>query len=662
MTSDEQPAGPQGGSSGRGDSAEERERATAWRRGRAANPEQGAIGPESTLIGDPGGGRVALRVFAALADNVRDYAIVLMNADGVITYWGEGARLIKWWSKPEAEGSHLRLLYPPGGSEDGTAEAHLREAAERGEYTGEGNRIRSDGSMFWAGVTLTALRDDQGTLLGFAKLTRDLTARRAADALLQSAADAAESARRNAVAASMAKSGFLATMSHEIRTPINAVMGYHDLLDLEVEGPLTSGQRRFLSRANASARHLLSLVAEVLDFSRIEADRMPVSRAAFRIGDSVSAAIALIAPQARVRGLEIADAVSGYAAGLAAWGDEPRVRQVLVNLLGNAVKFTSSRDGEPGRIIVSAGTATQASPEAVLTGAGPWVYIRVEDTGAGIRRDRLEAIFEPFVQADMSLTRVQGGTGLGLAISRRLARLMRGDVTARSEPDVGSTFFLWLEAAPVESLAAGGVEGHGPGAVVGRADVLDEFPHGDANHDASGHALTPLQGVADSVLAETERILHAYVARLRSDPGTPSARAMGEDQIEDHLASFLADIASTLRTIDGPSLGPQGEVTASMRDSSAIQRVVSERHGMQRARLGWTEQEVRREFTILREELFAAVRRRAAIDIPGPKTEGRLGEAERALELLAKFLSIAERFSLQSMAAAAAGAPSGEDR
>jgi hypothetical protein len=331
------------------------------------------------------------------------------------------------------------------------------------------------------------------------------------------------------------------------------------------------------------------------------------------------------------------------------------VRQILVNLLSNAVKFTSPRDGEAGRVIVSAGTATQPSPDAVLPGAGPWVYMRIEDTGAGIRVDRLEAIFEPFVQADMSLTRVQGGTGLGLAISRRLARLMGGDVTARSEPGVGSAFFLWLEAAPVESLSGGGLEGHGPdgagAATESRADALDSVPRRDPIHDDSGQATTPLQGIADSILAETERILHGYVARLRSDPGTPSARAMGEDQIEDHLASFLADIASTLRNIDGPNTGPQGEVTASLRDSSAIQRMVSERHGAQRARLGWTEQEVRREFTILREELIAAVRRRAAIDIPGPKAEARLGEAERALELLTQFLVIAERISLQSLAA-----------
>ena len=608
--------------------AEERERARAAGQAPARNLHTGEAPPD-----------VAARAFAALADNVRDYAIFLMDPDGVITFWGEGARFIKWWTQDQVEGAHLRTLYPAGGSDDGTAEEHLRQAAERGEYTGEGQRMRSDGSTFWAGVTLTTLRDADGTIIGFAKVTRDLTARRAADALLQAATLSAESARAQAVAASTAKSGFLATMSHEIRTPINAVIGYLELLDLEIEGPLTAGQRRHLARASASSRHLLELITEVLDFSRIEAERVALEQSVFRVGDAVNGALGLVAPQARLRGLEVTDAVSGYASGLAAHGDEARVRQILVNLIGNAIKFTEPRAGaagraEAGRITVSAGMATTPSPGARLAGDGPWVYLRVEDTGAGIPRDRLDAIFEPFVQADMTLTRPHGGTGLGLAISRRLARLMGGDVTARSEVGVGSTFFLWLPAAPVESLETGGLEGHGPG---GEADA--ERPPAPAAQTAR-----PLRAVGDAVIADMERVLHAYVARLRSDPATPSAHALDEGQVEDHLASFLADLASTLTSLDGPV----GEPTDAVRDGTAIQRVVSDRHGAQRARLGWAESELRREFTILREELAAAVRRRAPARLRGPTPEARIGEAARALEVLAQFLAVAERVSMES--------------
>jgi PAS domain S-box-containing protein len=136
--------------------------------------------------------------FTALAENVRDYAIFLLDPRGVITYWGEGARLMKWWLKEEAEGSHLRLLYPEGGSEDGTAEGHLRSAANYGEYTGEGRRTRRDGSTFWAGVTLTALRDAEGRLRGFAKVTRDLETRRSIE-LAVASTHAAQSARDQAL-------------------------------------------------------------------------------------------------------------------------------------------------------------------------------------------------------------------------------------------------------------------------------------------------------------------------------------------------------------------------------------------------------------------------------------------------------------------------------
>jgi PAS domain S-box-containing protein len=136
--------------------------------------------------------------FVALADNVRDYAVFLMDPQGVIIYWGEGAHLMKWWLKEEAEGAHLRLLYVEEGSEDGTAEAHLLEAERLGEYTGEGRRVRRDGSTFWAAVTLTALRDAEGQMLGFAKVTRDLQARRAVE-LAVATANAAQTARDEAI-------------------------------------------------------------------------------------------------------------------------------------------------------------------------------------------------------------------------------------------------------------------------------------------------------------------------------------------------------------------------------------------------------------------------------------------------------------------------------
>ena len=619
-------------------SPEELEREAAIRRGEerertAANGRSRPSGPAVSAALSS----IAAQAFTMLAENVRDYAIFLMDPNGVIIFWGEGARLMKWWSKEQAEGGHLRMLYLPGGSQDGTAEEHLDHARERGEYTGEGERVRTDGSSFWAGITLTALRDDDGKLLGFAKVTRDLTARRAADALLQAASAAAESARADAVAASAAKSGFLATISHEIRTPLNAMMGYYDLLDLEIDGPLTPAQRRHVERARASGLHLLGLVNEVLDFSRIDAEREPVMRASFQVGDAVRGAMEMVMPQARARQIEITDAVSGYAAGLAALGDEQRVRQILVNLLANAIKFTEPRGDDPGRVKISAGAAKEPTRDVQAASDGPWVYIRVEDTGPGIRHEQLRSVFEPFVQGDMTLTREHGGTGLGLAISRRLARLMGGDITVQSEPDLGATFFVWLPAAPAETLVTGGVQGHGPGR--DGENGAHESPE-----EAEDAGPTVLQTIGDAIVAELESIMRAFVNRVLSDDAMPTARGSDAVDVEDHLATFLADVAVTLSSVTLDAEEP----TAQVRDGSAIQRVVAQRHGAQRARLGWPEREVRREFVILEEELNAAVQRRLPQYAIGPSRESGVGEAGRAGIYLHQAMHIAEGLSLDS--------------
>ena len=167
---------------------------------------------------------------------------------------------------------------------------------------------------------------------------------------------------------------------------------------------------------------------------------------------------------------------------------------------------------------------------------------------------------------------------------------------------------------------------------------------------ASGRATRPLRAVADALMADIGRILHGYVARLRNDPEAPSARATDEAHLEDHLASFLADVASTIRSLDEVEPSQGGEPLASALDGSDIQRVVSERHGAQRARLGWSQDEVRREFTVLTEEIAAAVRRRAPAFLYAPTTEARRAEAESSLALLKQFLASAEQLSLASHA------------
>jgi hypothetical protein len=237
---------------------------------------------------------------------------------------------------------------------------------------------------------------------------------------------------------------------------------------------------------------------------------------------------------------------------------------------------------------------------------------------------------------------------------------MGGDVTARSQVGVGSTFFLWLPAAPVESLESGGVEGHGPGSEGktaesrGDAGSQGEQRGAPASHPRGG----PLGAVAEALMAELERVLYGFVARVRTDPGTPGAHRLDEAQLEDHLASFLADVAGTMQHLDGAVTAGIGDPTSDVVDGTAIQRVVAERHGAQRARLGWGESELRREFVILREELEAAVRRQAD-RVPGPTSAARRGEAERALEVLRQFLEVAERVSVAGFTEAARRAAEG---
>ena len=351
-------------------------------------------------------------------------SIVITDDKGTIQYVNPKFEQVTGYRAEEAIGRNPRIL--KSGKTEVHAYKQLWDAITHGrEWHGEFCNRRKDGSLYWEFASINPVRDETGTGIShYVAVKEDITDRKEAIQQL-------EEARRLADAASRAKSDFLATMSHEIRTPMNAILGMAELLE---ETGLTSEQRDYLRVCRSSGENLLQIIDDILDISRVEAGQMKLHNISFNPRLIAREAGEVIRFRAQGKGLSQIVFVDGM---VPVWcmGDPARIRQILINFLGNAVKFT-----DQGCIAL----LVSARP---LDGAGQTVTFRVVDTGIGISEEHQKAIFEPFQQVDASSTRRHGGTGLGLAICQRLARLMDGTVEVRSRVGQGSVFSLSVPLA-----------------------------------------------------------------------------------------------------------------------------------------------------------------------------------------------------------------------
>jgi PAS domain S-box-containing protein len=390
--------------------------------------------------------------FRLLIASVKDYAIFILDPTGHVATWNPGAERLKGYSADQIIGQHFSRFYPEEDVKAGKCEWELAGAARDGRFEDEGWRIRKDGTRFWANVVISAIRDESGTLVGFAKVTRDLSerkrheeerialarteeARRVAEEneeRARSLADDLRVARDRAEEATRLKDEFLATVGHELRTPLAAILGWARMLQGGLEDPAKVARAVDAIVRNAVAQN--HIVDDLLDVSRIIAGQLRLDIDFVDISPVVNAAVDSIRVAAEAKGVAVQVVVNPEAGVIK--GDAGRLQQVLWNLLSNAVKFTP----RGGRVYLT------------LRRVDSSIEIEVADNGKGISPDFLPRIFGRFTQQEGSNTRRAGGLGLGLAIVKHLVELHGGTVQAHSDGEGrGATFIVRLPLVPVRA-------------------------------------------------------------------------------------------------------------------------------------------------------------------------------------------------------------------
>jgi len=355
---------------------------------------------------------------AAIVDSSND-AILSKTLDGIILSWNRAAENLYGYTAEEMIGKPVSVLLPADHPHEVD---HILSKVRQGQAVEhfESRRVRKDGSIVPVSLTISPVRDASGNVVAASAIARDITERNRRRDL--------EASREQALESSRLKSEFLAMMSHEIRTPMNGVIGMVDLL---LDTGLDAEQRKYSEAVRNSGQALLTILNDILDFSKIDAGHLELEETDFDFAAVVEEVVELLAVGANDKGLELVTAIEPDIATLTR-GDPGRLRQVLMNLAGNAIKFTDT--GNVVIAVTTSTTGTDADIESVEA------RFEVRDTGIGIPPDVQATLFDSFTQADASTSRRYGGTGLGLAISRRLVELMGGTIAVNSAPGRGSTF------------------------------------------------------------------------------------------------------------------------------------------------------------------------------------------------------------------------------
>ena len=368
--------------------------------------------------------------FALLVASVVDCAIFLLDPDGYVTSWNPGAERLKGYPTDEIVGRHFSCFYAEEDQEAGRPEKLLRAARAEGHVEDEGWRVRQDGSRFWADVVLTVLHHPDGSVRGFAKVTRDLTTRKEMEDLLrENEARARETAEQLRQVDQM-KNEFVAMVAHDLSSPLTVVAGFAELLLEQWDTFRDSDKQDMLGRIRRTAVDLATLVSDILAVGRIEAGQLEVERDTFDLAALLQRAAVDAAPPTAPERIR----VDLPPTSTMVVGDERRTWQVLMNLLSNGLKFS----------------AADQPVDLTLTEGDDDVVVRVRDRGSGVAPEDRGRVFERFVRLARAEGTSQRGSGLGLYISKALVEAQGGRIWVDSGPGPGAVFCFSLPAAAGE--------------------------------------------------------------------------------------------------------------------------------------------------------------------------------------------------------------------